>query len=229
MNSKRTIKSKAWNMNATWMVQLDIWLCPERWTGFIITQNNFMHCLYLSTVRRSQQIELEYFFKIREKTQKWSRCRGFTMELRVWKELLHKFLSRHLVTLPHPGELLFESTYPEIRALDFWIFTCDLVHFRTHIWNIFFNEHAFLRALCLTIVVIHSPFFNGTNQDISLIRHHIHTHNILNVRPYMLALLSLWNYSWFVILLWCFITLSDQISSDGTGYKNIFHISSLPY
>lgn len=75
MNSKCRIKANASNMNATWSVKPDIWLYTECCVGFITIQNNSVPCLHLFIMKRSHQIELEYFFKRREATQMiWCSC-----------------------------------------------------------------------------------------------------------------------------------------------------------
>ena len=107
MISKCRIKANAWNTNATWTVNLDIWLCTECCIGFIIIQNNSMHCLYLFTMKRSHQIELEYFFKRRETTQKWSDA-----VVSLWDWGFEKNCSTNFFLA---SELLvFELTYLEI-------------------------------------------------------------------------------------------------------------------
>lgn len=58
MNSKCRIKPNASNMNATWIVKLDIWLCTECCIGFIIIQNNFLHCLYYALLRDHIKLNL---------------------------------------------------------------------------------------------------------------------------------------------------------------------------
>lgn len=130
-------------MNATWIVKLVIWLCTECCIGFIITQNNSVPCLYLFTMKRSHQIELEYFFKIKETTQKWSDA---VTSLWNWR-------------LENCSTNFFPDIWVSLWINISWnwaiwscIFTCSLVHLRTYVWNIIFYEHVFLRALCVRIL-----------------------------------------------------------------------------
>lgn len=178
MNSKCRIKSKAWNMNATWIVKPDIWLCPECCIGFIITQNNFMHCLYLFTVKRSHQIEPEYFFKIRGTTQKWS---DVVVTPWNWERTIPQFFSDLWATLWAEiwsfdvRYLPRGSSFKNICMKYIFLWMCT---FEGTTWNLGNSSFYFLMELTKT-----ASF---------LMRYNIHyIINILNVRPSMLVLHSL--------------------------------------
>lgn len=72
-------------------------------------------------------------------------CSCFTLGLRAWEELLHKFLFSIWVI-----SLWIDISWNP--AIWFGLLACDLVHLRTYVWNIFFYEHALLRALCVRIL-----------------------------------------------------------------------------